>query len=140
MRVLRTPACSFRARLADDLQLRERGLAERPSAGAASRMICAGGAGACAGVPFPVRATVCGVVAELSATESVAPRSPLASGANTTSIAQLAAGATVTPLQPSLATWKSPASVPPVVAAVGVRAAVPWLVIVTVCAAEVVPT
>ena len=92
----------------------------------------------CTQFPVPVNLTICGLPPPLSAMESVALRLPIAVGLNFSVIEQLLAAATDEPQL--LVSLKSPGLVPPKVMLVTLRAVVPTLVRVTVCAALVTPT
>ncbi len=94
---------------------------------------------ACAAVPAPLSATVCGEPVTLSATESVAEKLATDAGVKITEIVQLPATASVLP-QVFAEMAKSAAPVPVMPMLLIVNAAVPGLLSVTVCAAEVVLT
>ena len=86
----------------------------------------------------PVRLTLCVPPAALSVTVTAAVRDPVADGLKVTLIAHLAPAAT---LEPQVFVWaKSPALAPETAMLVMLKAAVPELVRVTVCAALVVAT
>lgn len=86
-------------------------------------------------VPVPLRATVCGELATLSAMLRVAVSVPVVAGLKLTITAQDALTARVAPQV--LAWAKEEAFVPPMVMPERLSVAVPALVSVTVCAAEV---
>ena len=89
-------------------------------------------------LPVPVRATVCGLPAELSATLKVAERLPVAAGVKTTEMVQFFPAAT---LEPQVFVWlKSPGLAPVKLMLVTVSAALPLLVSVTTCAVDGLPT
>src|SRR6266550_3289655 len=84
---------------------------------------------------------VCGLPLALSVIDTLAARLPLALGVKVALIVQLAPTATVFGLSGQVLVWaKSPALVPPTATLLIVRAAVPLLVTVTVCAPLVVLT
>ncbi len=85
-------------------------------------------------VPVPVRLTVCGLPEALSVMLKVPVRVPDAVGVNVTLMVQLAPAATEPP-QVSVSAKSPLAAILPVI----VRAALPLLDSVTVCAALVVP-
>lgn len=89
-------------------------------------------------VPVPVRVTVCGLPAALSAMVNVAVRLPAAAGVNVTLIVQVPPPASELP---QVLVWeKSPPLVPVTVMLVKLKVALPLLVTVTVWAAAGVPT
>jgi hypothetical protein len=92
-------------------------------------------------VPVPVRVTVCGLPPALSMTERVPPRLPIALGVNVMLIVQALLAANVAgEIGQLFVCAKSLALLPVNVSAVTVRADVPVLVSVTVCAELVVVT
>jgi hypothetical protein len=91
--------------------------------------------------PVPLSATVCGEAGALSVTETLAPRDPAALGVKVTEIEQLEPAASVEGLSGQVFVCaKSPAFVPVIPIELIVRAPVPVLVRVTLCAELVVPT
>ena len=98
-------------------------------------------AGAAMVVPEPLKATVCGLPAALSVMDTLALRVPVAVGVKVTLMVQEAPAASVLELLGQvLVCAKSPLLVPVRPILLMVRAAVPLLVRVTVCAALVVLT
>jgi hypothetical protein len=96
--------------------------------------------GALAAAPVPVRGTLCGLPAALSATLTFAARAPVAVGLNVTLIVQFAFAASVAGLTGQVFVCaKSPAFAPVIETPVIVIAALPEFVSVMVCAALVVP-
>jgi hypothetical protein len=89
-------------------------------------------------VPVPIRATVCGLLARLSAMLTEAVRAPGAIGENSTTIVQLAFGANELP-QPFISE-KSPTLAPVRLMLAIVKLKLPVFVRVTLCAVLVVPT
>jgi hypothetical protein len=89
-------------------------------------------------VPVPERLTVCGLPLALSVMLTEAVRLPLADGVNVTLIGQLPPAAAELPQV--LVSEKSLAFVPVTVMLVMLKAALPVLLRVTVCAALVIPT
>src|SRR5579863_1049 len=89
------------------------------------------------GVPVPLSEIACGDPLPESVIVTFALCAPVPAGANATSIVQFAAGASVAPHVVSIT--KSAAPVPVTVIPVMSRIAVPWLVTVTLFAAELVP-
>jgi hypothetical protein len=87
--------------------------------------------------PVPVKPTFCGLPVALSATDKVPVRVPAAVGVKTTFAVQVAPAAT----DVQLLVWlKSPPFVPVILIPVIVSVAVPVFEMVTVCAAELLPT
>jgi hypothetical protein len=89
-------------------------------------------------VPVPVRLTVWGLLATLSVRVTVAVRAPLAAGVKVTLIVQLVPAATELPHV--LVSAKSLALAPVTARLVTLKAALPVLLKVTVCAALITPT
>src|SRR5579884_2422390 len=91
-------------------------------------------------MPVPFNVTICGLLAALSVSVRLAVREPAAVGEKVMLIVHEALTASVPGLMGQvLVCEKSPAFVPATVTALMVRAALPLLVSVTVCAAEVEP-
>ena len=93
-----------------------------------------------AGGVEPLSETLCGLFGASSVMVSEAARVPMAEGVNVTFIVQLAAGATIAPMQLPPAMAKSPAFVLVMVTLEMFNVAVPLLVRVTGVGALVVPT
>ena len=92
-------------------------------------------------VPVPLRATLCGLPVALSVNVRLALRAPAIVGVNMTFKVHEAPAGIVLGLMGQLLVWaKSPALVPVSTMLVRVKAPVPLLVSVTVCAVLVVPT
>ena len=92
-------------------------------------------------VPVPLKATACGLPLALSVMVTLALRLPLADGVKVTLIVQVPPAARVLELLGQvLVCAKSPALVPLKLMLLMVKAALPLLASVTVCAALVVPT
>ncbi len=92
-------------------------------------------------IPVPVKLATCGLPLALSAMLSEAVRVPVAAGVKVTLIVQLLLGAVTLPAgrpEPQLLVWEN--SVEEVEMVEIVKAALPVLVSVMVCAALVVPT
>ena len=83
----------------------------------------------CSAVPVPLRGTVCGLFAALSAMLSEAVRRPVADGRNATCTVQLAPTASVDPQR--LVTRKSPLLAPLSVMLLRLRVSLPMFVRVT---------